>query len=387
MTGVTIRWPSVIEFGKDKFVKLKDHLVDLVGQGRVFFLADPHIRENVENLSGLLEKTGFDVEISTHISPEPSFDDLEKLLAPVKKFAPDAVVGAGGGSTMDLAKLVAVLYTGEQDVEDIVGVDRIKSRKTKLITVSTTSGTGSEVTPIAIITDANQKLKKGVVSRFLLPDAAIVDPLLTMSLPSPVTAATGMDALTHCIEAYTNKYSHPITDNLALKGIQLISSNLETAVKKGDCMEARTGMALGSLYGGLSFGVVGVAAVHALAYPLGGNFHIPHGVSNAVLLPYVMNFNRPSCLEKYSNIAAVFGIPLKGSHEETAGKLIPAIRELSKNCGIPSNLRELNIPESAISSMAEAAVKIRRLMDNNPRPINEKEAERIYRQAFEAVID
>jgi alcohol dehydrogenase class IV len=127
--------------------------------------------------------------------------------------------------------------------------------------------------------------------------------------------------------------------------------------------------------------------VHALAYPLGGNFHIPHGVSNAVLLPYVMNFNRPSCLEKYSNIAAVFGIPLKGSHEETAGKLIPAIRELSKNCGIPSNLRELNIPESAISSMAEAAVKIRRLMDNNPRPINEKEAERIYRQAFEAVID
>jgi alcohol dehydrogenase class IV len=208
-----------------------------------------------------------------------------------------------------------------------------------------------------------------------------------MSLPSNVTAATGLDALTHCIEAYTNKYSHPFTDNLAIKGIDLISSNLETAVKKGDHIEARTGMSLGSLYGGLSFGVVGVAAVHALAYPLGGNFHIPHGVSNAVLLPYVMNFNRPACLDKYSNIAAAFGLPVNGPREVISLKLIRAIRNFSTNCGIPSSLRELNIPESAIPSMAAAAVEIQRLMDNNPRPINEKEAAKIYRKAYDSVID
>jgi alcohol dehydrogenase class IV len=384
LTGITIRWPSIIEFGKEKFFKLKDHLE---GQDRVFFLSDPHIREKVENLASLLEGTGVEVKVSTNITPEPSFNDLGKLLKPFKKFAPDAVVGVGGGSTMDLAKLLAVLYTEEQAVEDIVGVDRIKSRKVKLITVSTTSGTGSEVTPIAIITDGKQKLKKGVVSKFLLPDVAIVDPLLTLSLPSHVTAATGLDALTHCIEAYTNKHSHPITDNLALKGIRLISSNLETAVKQGAHLEARSGMALGSLDGVLSFGVAGVAAVHALAYPLGGNFHVSHGVSNAVLLPYVMNFNRPACLEKYSNIAAVFGIPVEGSREEITGKLIPVIHDYSKKCGIPSSLRELNIPESAIPAMADAAVKIQRLMDNNPRPVNEEDAARIYRQAFDGVID
>ena len=171
------------------------------------------------------------------------------------------------------------------------------------------------------------------------------------------------------------------------RAVELISENLRTAFAQGSNLAARDAMLEGSLLAGIAFANAGVTAVHAFAYPIGAEFHIPHGVSNAVLLPYVMNYNRPACLDKYSNIAAIFGISVKGPREKIAGKLIPALREFSKKCGIPSSLRELNIPESAISSMAEAAVKITRLMDNNPRPISEKEAARIYRQAYDAVID
>ncbi|MDE5672263.1 MAG: iron-containing alcohol dehydrogenase, partial [Duncaniella sp.] len=246
----------------------------------------------------------------------------------------------------------------------------------------TTAGTGSEVSPNAILLDERDKLKKGIVSEYLLADAAYVDPKLTMTVPSKVTADTGMDALTHCIEAYTNKFAHPAADIYALQGIKLIAANLLRAVKDGNDVEAREALALGSLYGGLVLGPVNTAAVHALSYPLGGEFHIPHGLSNAILLPSVMKFNRPANLKKYAEVAIACGAPQGKDDDETAQNGVDFIYELSKAVGIPQKLSELNIPQSAVDRMAKAAMEVQRLLKNNPREVTEQDAKDIYNSLY-----
>jgi alcohol dehydrogenase class IV len=377
--NTTLQWPGVIEFGAGKLGTLADHLA---GHRSVFILADPPVKPLLDKVVKDLKNRHCRVMLSTDVVPEPPFEALERLLQPVHEFEPDAVVGVGGGSAMDLAKLVAVLFTGEQKPHEVVGIGNVSGRRVKLVAVSTTSGTGSEVTPIAVLTDVAQKLKKGVVSKYLVPDVAIVDPELTVSLPAGVTAATGMDAMTHCIEAYTNRHAHPVIDVIALEGIRLIGGALETAVKDGGNMEARTAMALGSLYGGMCLGPVNTAAVHALAYPLGGEYKIAHGLSNSALLPFVMKFNLPACTAKYANIAVALGAPAGGPEETLAGEAIRAVRRLSEKCGIPSSLKEFDIPESAIPDMAAAAMQVKRLLDNNPRTVTREDAEAIFRDAY-----
>ena len=320
--------------------------------------------------------------MSTEVVPEPPIDTLTGLLRTVKSFNPDAVVGVGGGSTMDLAKLLAVLCSGDQKIHDVIGINKLGRRKTRLILAATTSGTGSEVTPIAVLTDTKEKLKKGVVSPHLVADVTIVDPELTMDLPVQVTAATGMDAMTHCIEAYTNRFAHPVIDEIALQGIRLIAENLETAVFSGGNLAARTAMSLGSLYGGLCLGPVNTAAVHALAYPLGGEFNIPHGVANSVLLPFVMDFNLPACTEKYAQVARATGVTTKGSPDDVAKEGIRKIKQLSQRCGIPSGLNPLGIPAGAIPSMAKSAMLVTRLLDNNPRKLELPDVQAIFTAAF-----
>ncbi len=246
----------------------------------------------------------------------------------------------------------------------------------------TTAGTGSEVSPNAILLDERDKLKKGIVSPYLLADVAYVDPKLTMTVPAKVTADTGMDALTHCIEAYTNKFAHPAVDIYALQGIKLIAANLLRAVKDGNDVEAREALALGSLYGGLVLGPVNTAAVHALSYPLGGEFHIPHGLSNAILLPSVMKFNRPANLRKYAEVAIAMGAPAGKDDDETAQNGVDFICELSKAVGIPQKLTELNIPQSAVDGMAKAAMEVQRLLKNNPREVTEQDARDIYNSLY-----
>jgi alcohol dehydrogenase class IV len=382
--NVKLDWPSTIEFGAGKISTLVDHLI---GKKRVFFLVDPPMREKVEPFIKKVEYNNSEILISTNVVPEPPISALEQLLKPVNDFKPDAIVGIGGGSAIDLAKVVAVLFDGKQKIGDIIGIGNVSHRDVKLISVSTTSGTGSEVTPIAVLTDVKAKLKKGVVSKFLVPDVAIVDPELTITLPPEITAATGMDAMTHCIEAYTNRHAHPIIDNITLEGIRLIAENLEAAVKDGNNVEARSAMALGSLYGGLALGPVNTAAVHALAYPLGGEFKISHGVSNSVLLPFIMNFNMPSCSYKYAKIAEVIGVERQGTEEEMAKQGVLAIRALSERCGIPSSIKTLEIPESAIPSMAEGAMKVTRLLENNPRELKLEDAVKIYENAYNGVVE
>jgi alcohol dehydrogenase class IV len=381
--SITLNWPPVIEFGEGKRGTLKDHLTSAK---RVFFLVDPPIVASLEVLLSEIKKMGIETMVSSDVVPEPPFSALNRLLEPVKTFFPDVIVGIGGGSAMDLAKLISVLFPGDQKAGEIIGIDNVKGRHIKLVTLPTTSGTGSEVTPIAVLTDEEQHLKKGVVSRFLIPDIAIVDPELTYSLPPAITASTGMDAMTHCIEAFTNKYSHPMIDIIALDGIRLIAENLEKVVKDGADQQARWAMSLASLYGGFCLGPVNTAATHALAYPLGGEFKIAHGVSNSVLLPFIMTYNLPSCVEKYARMARVMGVKEKGPEKEIARQGILKIREIACNCGIPASLEELSIPADAIDSMAEAALKVTRLLDNNPRPITRDDAREIFLKAYKGEV-
>ena len=382
--AITLNMPGTIEFGVGKIATLKDHLRR---SRRLFFLVDTPVIQTIEPIIEELKKSGAAVEISTDVVPEPPIESLEKLLAPVKEFSPDAVVGIGGGSAMDMAKLVAVLFSGKQKTDEVIGIGNVAGRSVKLITASTTSGTGSEVTPIAVLTDTVAGLKKGVVSPHIVPDVASVDPELTRGMPPGLTAVTGMDALTHCIEAYTNRFAQPIIDSLALDGVRLISRSLETAVQDGNNLEARTDMSLGSLYGGMCLGTVNTAAVHALAYPRGGTFKISHGLSNSVLLPFVMQFNLPSCVERYAEIGRVLGLQSGGSEKETARAAISAVRKLSQRCGIPGDLQSIGIPESSIEAMAEAAMEVQRLLNNNPREVTLDDARMIYEQAYKGQID
>lgn len=225
-------------------------------------------------------------------------------------------------------------------------------------------------------------MKKGIISPYLVPDASYVDPMLTVTVPPDITASTGMDALTHCIEAYVNRFAHPITDLYALEGVRLIGNNIVSAFKDGSNLKARENMSLGSLYGGLCLGPVNTGAAHVLSYPLGSKFHIPHGISNALFLPYVIEFNMPVSAERYADIAIALGVNQGNSPLETARRGLEKIRHISKECGIPEKLSQLDIPQSAIRSMAESAMTVTRLLKNNVRELSLEDAENIYKSAY-----
>jgi alcohol dehydrogenase class IV len=309
---------------------------------------------------------------------------VEETLSAARAAQADAVLGIGGGSAMDVAKVVAALYDGEQEIGDTFGIENLASRALFLACLPTTSGTGSEVSPNSILLDEAENLKKGIVSPHLVPDAAYVDPLLTVSVPPEVTAATGLDALIHCIESYANRFAHPIVDLYALQGIRLINHNLVRTVEDGQDLEARTNMALGSLYGGLCLAPVNTAAVHALAYPLGSEFHVAHGISNAVLLPHVFRFNMSAAPERHAQIALALGVKDEGSPLETAQRGLARIEALFEQCGVPSSLAELGVPREAIPGMAQAAMKVTRLLNNNLRELTEADARAIYQAACDA---
>jgi alcohol dehydrogenase class IV len=353
-----------------------------LGLSRAFIVTSPPIVGLVDPLADALKKGGASVTIYPEIATEPAIATFEAAMEAAREAKPDAVIGLGGGSAMDVAKLVAALYNGQQSVREVFGIGKLTSRTLHLACLPTTAGTGSEVSPNAILLDEADQLKKGVVSPHLVPDAAYVDPLLTLTLPPAVTAATGMDALTHCIEVYANRFAHPMIDLYALEGIRLIAANLLQAVENGDDVEARANMALGSLYGGLGLAPVNTAAVHALAYPLGGEFHVAHGVSNAVLLPHVLRFNLSAAPERYAQVALALGVEAGDSDLGTAQRGLDRLTELSRECGIPGGLSELGVPAEAIPRMAQSAMKVTRLLKNNLREVTVADAEAIYRAAY-----
>lgn len=381
MKPITILQPQKIVFGSGCIQTFVDDYLSL-GFRRLFVLTAPPILPLIEPAMNRLKENGVSIEVCHDILAEPSLNDFNKILDSAREFRADSVVGIGGGSVLDVAKLVAAFIDSDQKAEDCFGTGFIKKKGLWLACLPTTAGTGSEVSPNAILLDERDRLKKGIVSPYLLADTAYVDPKLTMTVPSKVTADTGMDALTHCIEAYTNKFAHPAVDIYALQGIKLIAANLLRAVRNGSDTEAREAMSLGSLYGGLVLGPVNTAAVHALSYPLGGEFHIPHGLSNAILLPSVMKFNRPANLRKYAEVAIACGAPQGKDDNETAQNGVDFIYELSKAVGIPQKLSDLNIPQSAVDSMAKAAMEVQRLLKNNPREVTEQDARDIYNSLY-----
>ena len=373
--------PRTLAFGPGCALRCAE---DLAARGArsVFVVASPPTRALGKPLYAAIRKSGASVTVWDDIAQEPSIDDFNRVLEAAQAARADAVVAIGGGSVMDLAKLVAAFADGTQDVWAAFGVGALAGRGLWLACLPTTAGTGSEVSPIAILLDEDDLLKKGVVSPHLVPDAAYVDPLFTLGVPAAVTAATGMDAFTHCIEAYANRFAHPIIDTYALEGVRLVARYLARAVEDGGDVEARTGMARASLYGGLCLGPVNTAAVHALAYPLGGEFHVPHGVSNAVLLPHVLAFNLPAAPERYADIAAAMGVSRNGSDLATARQGLERINDLSRRCGIPARLSDLGVPETAVGRMARSAMTVTRLLERNPCVVTERDAEAIYQNAF-----
>jgi len=382
IANIRLQMPECIDFGAGRRYGIKDYIGP---SERICLVCDPFLRDRVaDDIVPVLADKGAEVVVMSDVIPELPVDYIAAVADTASHHKPDTVIGIGGGSTIDCAKLLAVLVRSSQTIYDVISAGTVGERTVKLITLPTTAGTGSEVTPIAVVTDDKKKVKKGVVSPHLIPDVAIVDPELTISMPPHVTAATGVDALTHCIEAYTNRYAHPVVDGFAREGIRLIMNFLERAFKDGADMEARSSMSLGSLYGGLCLGPVNTAAVHALAYPVGGEHKVPHGVANSVLLPYVMQFNAPACSDKYASLARFLGMEHGG--EELAQSFIHRVQEMSRRCGIPVTLKDLGITESDIPEMAKAAVGVTRLMNNNPRLVTESDAERIYHNAYHGVL-
>lgn len=317
------------------------------------------------------------------VKPEPEISIVEDCTRAYREGGHDGLIGVGGGSAIDIAKGVAAFAGHEGPLAELFGVDLVKRKGPPLIAIPTTAGTGSEVTNVAIFSDKQAQLKKGIVSDYLLPDVALVSPLMTLTCPRSVTAASGVDALVHAVEAYLSVNASPITDAIALGAIKLIVKALPKAYANPSSLPAREDMATASLMAGMAFGNAGVGAVHALAYPLGGRFNIAHGVSNALLLPYVMEWNKLACVERMRDIAEAMGARVAHLSDRDAADLaVKAMADLCLAVEIPTGLRSFNVPEDAIPAMAEEASKIERLMRNNPRKLTAADIEKIYRAAY-----
>ncbi|WP_169545682.1 iron-containing alcohol dehydrogenase [Sneathiella aquimaris] len=341
---------------------------------------------------GLLEtalKSLKAADIQVSIFEDVEADPKESIILAATKIAlerkVDAIIGLGGGSSMDVAKLVALLAKGDEQLGDVYGIDMIKGNRLPLVLIPTTAGTGSEVTPISIVT-VGAETKKGVVSRKLLPDIAILDADLTLGLPPHVTAATGIDAMVHAIEAFTSRgaNNNPLSATLGKEALRLLGANIRTAVKEGQNREARSNMLLGACLAGQAFANSPVAAVHALAYPIGGIFHVPHGLSNALVLPEVMRFNAPECGEDYAALAPLVfpDIDQTGGSQKICQDFIDRLADLSRELGLETTLREVGIQEQDLVKLADAAMEQTRLLVNNPRPVTHQDALTIYQKAL-----
>ena len=327
------------------------------------------------------------VEIFDDVEADPSKKTLLKAIEVGKKIKATGVIGFGGGSSMDVAKLTALILGSGENLEEAWGVANAKGPRLPLVLIPTTAGTGSEVTPVSIITVGEEE-KKGVSSSIILPDLAILDPDLTLGLPAGTTAATGIDAMVHAIEAYasSSKNNNPISKMLSIEALKLLGGSIEKAVFEGSNVEARGNMLIGAMLAGKAFANSPVAAVHALAYPIGGTFHVSHGLSNSLVLPYVLRFNSVDlkASKDYAELAPyVFPeIDTNRGAQSVCAEFIDKLESLSKKLGLPQKLREVDIPKNACEKMAKDAMKQTRLLVNNPREVTEKDALNIYHSAW-----
>lgn len=359
--------------------------VRALGAARALIVTDPGIVQAglLSPVTQSLHEARIKHLVFQEVEPDPKYETVGICLEGAREFKPQCVIGLGGGSPIDIAKCVAVMFKNTGSISDYCGVDLVPGPGLPTIMVPTTAGTGSEVTAIAILSDEQERLKKGVVSSHLMPRTAILDPVLTLGLPPAITAATGMDALIHAIEAYTSVNATSITDLLAAQAIELISMNLRTAFARGSHLPARAAMLEGSLLAGIAFANAGVTAVHAFAYPIGAEFHIPHGVANTLMLPAVMRFNLVGNVDKFAEIAALMGEMVDGlSEREAADFSVEAVIQLAQDLGVPTQLGQFGITDDHIPDLAAGVMKVTRLLANNPRSMTQKDAETIYREVL-----
>ena len=364
---------------KEIFDKLGSRILFITDKGLMSLgLTKPTIEEIKKKSS---------IEVFDDVEADPSQKTLLKAIEIGRKIKATGVIGFGGGSSMDVAKLSALILGSNEDLEKAWGVSNAKGPRLPLALVPTTAGTGSEVTPVSIITVGEEE-KKGVSSSLILPDLAILDPDLTLGLPAGTTAATGIDAMVHAIEAYasSSKNNNPISKMLSIEALKLLGGSIEKAVFEGSNVEARGNMLIGAMLAGKAFANSPVAAVHALAYPIGGTFHVSHGLSNSLVLPYVLRFNSvdSKASKDYAELAPyVFPeIDTNRGAQSVCAEFIDKLESLSKKLGLPQKLREVDIPKNACEKMAKDAMKQTRLLVNNPREVTEKDALNIYHSAW-----
>jgi alcohol dehydrogenase class IV len=359
-------------------------LVKTLGCSSVLLVTDPGVTKAGLLQAGLkgLAQAGIAVTVFSEVEADPPVRVIERAVEMARAAKADGIVAIGGGSSMDVAKLVALLARGGEKLVDIYGVGMVKGQRLPLVLAPTTAGTGSEVTPISIVTTGENE-KKGVVSPVLLPDWAVLDAELTLGLPAHVTAATGIDAMVHAIEAYTSKrLKNPMSDALAREALRLLGGNIRIVCRDGTNIEARHNMLFGSMLAGMAFANAPVAAVHALAYPVGARFHVAHGLSNSLVLPQVMQFNAPAAEAHYREVAEIL-VPKSGSNPAArVGELIEWFSALPVELGLPTRLRDVGITEADLDALAEDAVKQTRLLINNPREMTQADARSIYRAAL-----
>lgn len=317
------------------------------------------------------------------VEPEPLIEMAEEGTIAALKGKCDCVVGIGGGSALDCAKAVAVLAANKGKAVDYLGLNKVPGPGLPKIMVPTTAGTGSEVTFTAVFVRRDLKKKEGMNSPYLYPEVALLDPLLTLTLPPGPTATTGIDALCHAVESYTSVNASPMSEMISIEAIRLIAENLRTCVHYGKDVAAREAMLLGSLYAGLGLANAGVTAVHSLSYPLGGKYGIPHGLANTLLLLPVMEFNLPGATEKFAMIADAMGEVTDGLSDRDAACLaLEAVEALIEDCGISLGLEKLDIPEEDFPMLADVAMTVARPLENNPRKVTREDAIGIYKRAF-----
>ena len=388
LNNFTFNTTSGIRFGNGTSKSCASEISQKLGPN-ILFITDKDLMslKLTEPTLNELNKLSSKVEVFQDVEADPSLKTLMNAIEIGKKNKITGVIGFGGGSSMDVAKLTSLILGSNENIEEAWGVSNAKGPRLPLILVPTTAGTGSEVTPISIITVGEEE-KKGVSSPIILPDIAILDPELTVGLPAHTTAATGIDAMVHAIEGYAsaNKNNNPISKMIAVEALKLLGGSIEKAVFEGSNIEARGNMLLGAMLAGKSFANSPVAAVHALAYPIGGTFHVSHGLSNSLVLPYVLRFNSVDnkATKDYSELAPFLfpDIDMSKGSQAICKEFIDRLENLSKKLGLPQKLREVNIPKEACKKMASDAMKQTRLLVNNPREVTENDALNIYEAAW-----
>lgn len=385
MHAFTFSTARSIVFGDGAIRKLGEIAHRHLGT-RVILVTDPGIASSHLLDAALAAMNGARIDLAIYdgVKSDPPEAVVLEAVAKARAHGAEGVIGFGGGSSLDVAKLVALLACSDEQLEDIYGVDKVKGARLPLVLVPTTAGTGSEVTPIAIVTTGAAE-KKGVVSPVLLPDVALLDPQMTYALPHHVTAATGIDAMVHAIEAYTSTSpnNNALSRTLAKEALRLLAGSIRSAVREGTHTEARANMLLGAMLAGQAFANSPVAAVHALAYPLGGHYHVAHGLSNALVLPHVLRFNADACGKAYAELAPIAFPHLADVPASRRGEAFAeAIEHLSAELDLAQRLRDVDVPREDLPMLAADAMKQTRLLVNNPRPLTEADALAIYEAAW-----